>query len=50
MEKHSLVCMTRLSLFCFLSLSFDEKKVIVGIVDAFNEKGYNVGCLVLAVQ
>ncbi len=50
MEKYSLVCMAHLSLLCFLLLSFGERKVMVGIVDAFDEKGNDVSSLVSAVQ
>ena len=50
MEKYSLVCTAHPGLLCFLLLSFDEGKVMVGIVDAFDKKGYDVGSLVSAVQ
>ena len=43
MEKYSLVCTAHLSLLCFLSLSFGERKVVIGIVDAFDKKEYDVG-------
>jgi hypothetical protein len=48
--KYSLVCTARPSLLCFLSLSFGERKVMVGIVDAFDKKGYDVGSLGSTVQ
>jgi hypothetical protein len=35
---------------CFLLLRFGERKVMVGIVDTFDKKGYDVGGLVSAVQ
>jgi hypothetical protein len=49
MKKYSLVYTTCPSLLCFLSMSFGKRMVVVGIVDALNEKGYNVGHLVSAV-
>jgi hypothetical protein len=50
MEKYSLVCTARPSFFYFLSLSFGKGKVMVGIVNAFDKKGYDVGSLVSTVQ
>ncbi len=50
MEKYSLVCKAHPSSLCFLSLSFGEGKVMIGIVDAFDKKGYDVGSLVSMVQ
>ncbi len=50
MGKYSLICMTSPSLLCFLLLSFGEGKVMVGIVNAFDKKRYDVGSLVSAVQ
>jgi hypothetical protein len=49
MEKYSLVCTANPSFLCFLSLSFGEGKVMVGIVDAFDKKGYDDGSLVSTV-
>ena len=48
--KYSLVCTTHLSLLCFLSLSFGERKAVVGIVDDLDEKGYDASCHVSMVQ
>jgi hypothetical protein len=50
MEKYSLVCTACPSFLCFLLLSIGEGKVMVGIVDAFVKKGYDVGSLVSTVQ
>ena len=50
MEKYSLICMTHPRALCFLSLSISERKVIVGIVDAFSERGNDVGRLVSVVR
>jgi len=52
MEEYSLICTTRPSLLCFLSLGFgeSERKVVVGVVDTFGEKGYDVDRLVSTVQ
>jgi hypothetical protein len=50
MKKYSLVCMARPSFLCFLLLSFGERKVMVGIVDAFDKKRCDVGSLVSLVQ
>jgi hypothetical protein len=50
MEKYSLICTAHPSLLCFLSLSFGEGKVMVGIVDDFEKKDYDVGSLVSSVQ
>ena len=35
---------------CFLSLGFGERKVVVGVVDTLDEKGYDVNQLVSTVQ
>jgi hypothetical protein len=45
MGKYSLVCTARPSFLCFLSLSFGEGKVMVGIVDPFDKKGYELEAL-----
>jgi hypothetical protein len=50
MEKYSPVCTAHLSFLCFFLLSFGEGKVMVGIVNAFDKKGYDVGSLVSTVQ
>jgi hypothetical protein len=50
MEKYSLICTAHPSLLCFLSMSFGEGKVMVGIVNAFDKKGYGFGSLVSLVQ
>ena len=50
MEEYSLICTTRPSLLCFFSLGFGERKVVVGVVDALDEKGYDVDRLVSTVQ
>ena len=50
MEEYSLICMTRPSLLCFLSLGFGERKVVVGIIDTLGEKGYDVDRLESTVQ
>ena len=50
MDEYSLIRTTRLSLLCFLSLGFGERKVVVGVVDTLDEKGYNVNRLVSMVQ
>jgi hypothetical protein len=42
--------MARPSLLYFLSLSFSERKVMVGTVDIFDKKKYDVGSLVSTVQ
>jgi hypothetical protein len=42
MEEYFLICMTHPSLLCFLSLGFDDRKVVVGIVDTLDEKGYDI--------
>jgi hypothetical protein len=49
-EMEKFVCTAHPSLLCFLSLSFGERKVMVGIVGAFDKKGYDVGSLLSAVQ
>jgi hypothetical protein len=50
MKKYSLICTAHPSFLYFLSLSFGKGKVMVGIVDAFDKKGYDVGSLVSTVQ
>ncbi len=50
MKKYSLVCTAGPNFLCFLSLIFGKGKVMVGIVNAFDKKGYDVGCLVSTVQ
>ncbi len=50
MEKYSLLCTALPSLLCFFLLSFGERNIMVGIVDAFDKKGYDVGSLVSTVQ
>lgn len=50
MEEYSLVCTTRSSLLCFLLLGLGERKVVVGVVDTLDEKGYDVDRLVSMVQ
>ena len=51
MEKYSLICITRPSLLCFLSMSFGEKKTVVGIVkNDLDEKGHDASCLVSLFQ
>jgi hypothetical protein len=50
MEEYSLVCTTRSILLCYFSLGFGERKVAVGVVDTFDEKGYDVDRLVSTVQ
>ena len=50
MEEYSLVCTTRSSLFCFLSLGFGEREVVVGVVDTLDEKGYDVNRLISTGQ
>ena len=49
-EEYSLVCTAHLRLLYFLLLGFSEGEVVVGIVDAFDEKGYDVGRLLSAAQ
>ena len=50
MEEHSLICKTRPSLLCFLSLGFGEREVVVGDVDTLDEMGYDVNRLVSMVH
>ncbi len=50
MEEYSPVCTAHPILLYFLSLGFGEGEVVVGLVDAFDEKGYDAGSLVSAVQ
>ena len=50
MEEYSLICTTRPSLLCLLSLGFGERKVVVGVVDTLGVKGYDVDRLVSTVQ
>jgi hypothetical protein len=50
MEKYSFVHMARSSLLCFLSLSFSEEKVMIGIIYAFDEKGYDIRSFISTVQ
>jgi hypothetical protein len=50
MDKYSLVCTTHPSLLYFLLLGFGEGEVVVGIINAFDKKGYDVGSLVSTVQ
>ncbi len=42
MEEYFLICMTHPSLLGFLSLGFDDRKLVVGIVDTLDEKGYDI--------
>ncbi len=50
MEEYSLVGTAHPSLLYFLSLGFGEGEVVIGIVDAFDEEGYDISNLVSAVQ
>jgi hypothetical protein len=50
MEKYSFVCTARLSLLRFLLLSFGERKVMVCIINAFDEKGYDIRSFISMVQ
>ncbi len=50
MEKYSFVHTARSSLLCFLSLSFGERKEMVGIINAFDEKGYDIRSFIYTVQ
>jgi hypothetical protein len=50
MEKYSFVRTARSSLLCFLLLSFGERKVMVGIINAFDEKGYDIRSFKSMVQ
>jgi len=51
MEKYSLICITHPSLLCFLSMSFGERKAVVGIVkNDLDKKGHDASCLVSVFQ
>ncbi len=50
MEEYSLFRTARFSLLCFLSLNFSERKVMVGIINTFDEKGYDFRSFISAVQ
>ena len=51
MEKYSLICINRRSLLCFLSMSFGERKAVVGIVkNDIDKKSHDASCLVSVFQ
>ncbi len=50
MEKYSFIRMALSSLLCFLLSSFGERKVMVGIINAFDEKAYDIRSFISMVQ